>query len=251
LVTTYSGKIGTLFSKPPMGELAHLNLAYYQRHSDLVQALHVAAQPIMVMAGYDPSPDDKVGLSVNNAICTGPRGESEIYYVEPSTSAFDAQRSELEALANSIRSLGLAILTEEKSGVESAKAKALDRLDSNSILSVISIDLERSLQQAFNYAGEYMGIEPPVVAIDRDFDVEPIDGNMMTAINTLYQGGLLDQETALRILERGELFDDTINIEEVIDRAEMETEAKLEQDMARFEIEAQAAADNASPASED
>jgi hypothetical protein len=245
LVTTYSGKVGTLFSKPPMLELAHLNLAYFQRHSDLIQALHVAAQPIMVMAGYDPSPDDKVGLSVNNAICTGPRGESEIYYVEPSVSSFDSQRAELEGLADSIRSLGLAILTEEKSGVESAKAKALDRLDSNSILSVISKDLEKTLQQAFDLAGQYMGIEPPVVSLDRDFDVEPIDGQMMTAINTLYQGGLLDQETALRILDRGELFDDTIEVEDILDRAEIEAEAKLEQDMARLESETQIAQANA------
>jgi hypothetical protein len=227
-----------------MAELAHLNLAYYQRHSDLVQALHIAAQPILVMAGYDPSPDDKVGLSVNNAILTGPRGESEIYYVEPSVSSFESQRAELEGLANSIKSLGLAILTEEKSGVESAKAKALDRLDSNSILAVISKDVEKTLQQAFDLAGKYMGIEPPVVSLDRDFDVEPIDGQMMASINTLYQGGLLDHETALRILDRGELFDDTIEVEDVLDRAEIEAEAKLEQDMARLEGEAQIAQAN-------
>ena len=242
LVTTYSGKVGALFSQPPMAELAHLNLAYFQRHSDLVQALHIAAQPIMVMAGYDPSPDDKVGLSVNNAICTGPRGESEIYYVEPSVSSFESQRAELEGLANSIKSLGLAILTEEKSGVESAKAKALDRLDSNSILSVISKDLEKALQQAFDFAGEYVGIEPPVVSLDRDFDVEMIDGQMMAAINTLYQGGLLDQETALRILDRGELFDDTNEIEDILDRAEIEAEAKLEQDMSTLEMQTEIAA---------
>ena len=151
----------------------------------------------------------------------------------------------MEGLANSIKSLGLAILTEEKSGVESAKAKALDRLDSNSILSVISKDLEKALQQAFDLAGQYMGIEPPVVSIDRDFDVEPIDGQMMTSINTLYQGGLLDQETALRILERGELFDDTVTVEDILDRAEMEAEAKLEQDMARLEGETLIAQANA------
>jgi hypothetical protein len=245
LVTTYSGKVGTLFSKPPMAELAHLNLAYYQRHSDLVQALHIAAQPILVMAGYDPSPDDKVGLSVNNAILTGPRGESEIYYVEPSVSSFDSQRAELEGLANSIKSLGLALLTEEKSGVESAKAKALDRLDSNSILSVISKDVEKTLQQAFDLAGKYMGIEPPVVSLDRDFDIEMVDGQMMTAVNTLYQGGLLDHETALRILQRGELFDDGVTVEDILDRAEIEAEAKLEQDMARLESETLIAQANA------
>jgi hypothetical protein len=246
LVTTYGGqKLGALYSKPPMLELAHLNLAYYQRHSDLVQALHIAAQPILVMAGYDPSPDDRVGLSVNNAIITGPRGESEIYYVEPSVNSFDSQRAELEGLANAIKSLGLAILTEEKSGVESAKAKGLDRLDSNSILSGISIQLEQALQQAFDLAGQYLNMEPPVVSIDRDFEIEMADAPLLGAVNTLFASSLLDRETALRILQRGELFDDTIEVEDILDRAEIEAEAKLEQDMARLETEAEIAAANA------
>jgi hypothetical protein len=245
LVTTYSGKIATLMSNPPMGELAQLSLAYYRVHSDLQQALHVAAQPILVMAGYDPSPDDRVGLSVNNAIITGPRGESEIYYVEPSVSSFDSQRAELEGLANAIKSLGMAILTEEKSGVESGKAKALDRLDSNSLLSVVSVNLERTLQQSFDMAAAYMGTEPPVVSLDRDFDLAEADAQMLGAVNTLFTSGLLDQETALRILQRGELFDDTVEIEEVMARAETEQLESMEQDMARMEGEAKIAAANA------
>ena len=245
LVTCYSDKVSTLMSNPPMGELAQLNLAYYRVHSDLQQALHVAAQPILVMAGYDPSPDDKVGLSVNNAILTGPRGEAEIYYVEPSVSSFDSQRAELEGLADAIKSLGMAILTEEKSGVESGKAKALDRLDTNSLLSVVSLNLERALQQSFDMAAAYMGMEPPVVSLDRDFDVEQVDGQMMTAVNTLFTSGLLDQETALGILKRGELFDDTVEIEEIMARAETEQLESMEQEMSKLEMQTEIAAKTA------
>jgi len=242
LVTTYSGKIATLMSTPPMGELAQLSLAYYRVHSDLQQALHVAAQPILVLKGWDDQ-SDPVGMSVNNALAMPPEGDAK--YVEPASSAFDAQREELEGLANAIKSLGMAILTEEKSGVESGKAKALDRLDSNSLLSVVSVNLERTLQQSFDMAAAYMGMEPPVVSLDRDFDVETVDGQMMTAVNTLFSSALLDRETALRILQRGELFDDTIEVEDILDRAEIEAEAKLEQDMARLETEAEIAAANA------
>jgi hypothetical protein len=212
-----------------MAELAHLNLAYAQRHSDLIQALHIAAQPLLILKGFDDQADP-VGLSVNNALLLPPEGDAK--YVEPASSAFDAQRAELEALASAIKSLGLAVLREEKNGVESGKAKALDRLDSNSMLAVLSKDLEQTLQEAFNLAGQYMGMEPPTVVIDRDFDVEPLDGSMLTAINTLYQGGLLDQETALRILERGELFDDSIDVEEILAASELEQQAGIEQSMA-------------------
>jgi len=120
----------------------------------------------------------------------------------------------------------------------------LDRLDSNSLLSVVSVNLERTLQQSFDMAAAYMGMEPPVVSIDRDFDVAEVDGQKMAAVNTLFTSGLLDHETALRILQRGELFDDTVTVEDILDRAEIEAEAKLEQDMARLESETQIAQAN-------
>ena len=239
LVTTYSGKIATLMSSPPMGELAQLSLAYYRVHSDLQQALHVAAQPILVLKGWDDQ-SDPVGMSVNNALAMPPEGDAK--YVEPASSAFDAQRAELEGLANAIKGLGMAILTEEKSGVESGKAKALDRLDSNSLLSVVSVNLERTLQQSCDMAAAYMGMEPPVVSLDRDFEIEQVDGQMMTAVNTLFTSGLLDQETALRILERGELFDDTVEIEEIMARAETEQLESMEQEMSKLEMQTEIAA---------
>jgi hypothetical protein len=242
LVTTYSGKIATLMSSPPMGELAQLSLAYYRVHSDLQQALHVAAQPILVLKGWDDQ-SDPVGMSVNNALAMPPEGDAK--YVEPASSAFDAQRAELEGLANAIKSLGMAILTEEKSGVESGKAKALDRLDSNSLLSVVSVNLERTLQQSFDMAAAYMGMEPPVVSLDRDFDVAEADGPMLGAVNSLFTSGLLDQETALGILKRGELFDDTVEIEEIMARAETEQLESMEQEMSKLEMQTEIAAKTA------
>jgi hypothetical protein len=225
-----------------MTEVAQLNLTHYQRHADLIQALHIAAQPIMVLKGWDDQ-QDPVGLSVNNALILPPEGDAK--YVEPASSAFDAQRAELEALVDEMKTLGLAVLTEQKNAAESGLAKSLDRLDSNSILAVISKDLEQTLQQAMDMAGAYMGIEPPKVAIDRDFDVQSLDAQGVASINTIYQSGLVDQETALKMLARGEMFDDSFDLEEVLAASELEQQASLEQDLALAEGQAQIAAANA------
>jgi hypothetical protein len=93
LAVTYAGKLGTLFSKPPLLDLAHLNLTHYQRHADLIHALHVAAQPILVLKAWDDQ-TDPIGLSVNNALAIPPEGDA--FYVEPVASGWDAQRQELE-----------------------------------------------------------------------------------------------------------------------------------------------------------
>jgi len=232
MVTVYGHKLGTLHSLPPLEEIAQLNLTHYQRHADLIQALHVAAQPILCLKGFDDQ-SDPVGLSVNNAILLPPEGDA--MFVEPASSAFDAQRAELDALVEEMSSLGIAILSKQKNQAESGISKALDRTDSNAILSVISKDLEQTLQVALNTAAEYAGVQPPEVVIDRDYNVEMLDGNGMTAINTLFTSGLLDQQTALELLRRGEALPDDLDIDEVMANAEAEQLQSLEQEMQKAE----------------
>jgi hypothetical protein len=63
--------------------------------------------------------------------------------------------------------------------------------------------------------------------------VETADGNLITAVNTLFTSGLLDQETALHILQRGELFDDTVTVEEIMARSETEQLKDIEMQVER------------------
>jgi hypothetical protein len=246
LAVTYAGKLGTLYSKPPLLDIAHLNLTHYQRHADLIHALHVAAQPILVLKAWDDQ-TDPMGLSVNNALAIPPEGDA--FYVEPASSAFQAQREELEALAEEIGTLGIATLTKQKNTAESGLSKSLDRVDSNSMLAVISKDLEQTLQQALDWAAEFAGVQAPVVAIDRDFDVAAMEPTEITAVNSLFTSGLLDQETALTLLKRGELLPEDLDVEQVMASAELEQQKVAEQDLAMVEGQAKiAAADASQPA---
>jgi BMFP domain-containing protein YqiC len=236
LSVTYGGKMGTLHSKPPLLDIAHLNLTHYQRHADLIHALHIAAQPMLVLKGWDDL-SDPAGLSVNNALVLPPEGDA--FYVEPASSAFDAQRAELEALAEEISTLGIATLTKQKNTAESGLSKSLDRVDSNSMLALISKDLEQTLQQSLDWAAEFAGVQAPVVSLDRDFDVAAMEGQEISAINALFTSGLLDQRSALDLLKRGELLGDDFDVEEAMEAAEQEELASLEQEISKVEAQAQ------------
>ena len=45
-------------------------------------------------------------------------------------------------------------------------------------------NLEQKLQKAFNLSAEYVGIEPPEVKISRDFDIERLIGQDITALTS-------------------------------------------------------------------
>lgn len=214
LVTVYSNREGNLLSKPPLLEVAQLNIAYAQRFCDYHHSIHVGASPILVLRGFDPDSDSDLGLSVNSAILLPPDGGAE--YVEPTSDAFDAQLKCLAALEDQISRLGINTLTTQNLTNAAAESKRMDRIDSDSIMAVISGDLERSITEMLTIAGEYIGIEPPTVSIPRDYENRLLDGNQITAYLQLFMQGAISQETLLTILQQGEVLPSTIDILEEI-----------------------------------
>jgi hypothetical protein len=203
LVTVYAGKTDTMTSKPPLLDIAYLNLAHFQRQADLIHSLHVASQPLLVMEGWDDQTKD-TAISVNYAMATQPG--NKIYYVEPAASAFEAQAAEIQELQSQMATLGISTLSQQKFVAESADARRLDRVDTNSMLSMVSLDLEQKVQKAFNLSADYLGLEPPEIKISRDFDIERLIGQDITALTSLFDQQVIDREEFRDILVQGEVL---------------------------------------------
>ena len=203
LVSVYSGKTDTLASKPPLLDIAYLNLAHFQRQADLIHSLHVASQPMLVLEGWDDQTKD-MAISVNYAMATQPG--NKVYYVEPASSAFEAQTNEIQELQLQMATLGISTLSQQKFVAESADARRLDRVDTNSMLSMVSLELEQKLQKVFNLSADYLGIEPPEVKISRDFDIERLIGQDITALTSLFDQKVIDREEFRDILVQGEVL---------------------------------------------
>ena len=203
LVSVYSGKTDTLASKPPLLDIAYLNLAHFQRQADLIHSLHVASQPMLVLEGWDDQTKD-MSISVNYAMATQPG--NKVYYVEPASSAFEAQTNEIQELQVQMATLGISTLSQQKFVAESADARRLDRVDTNSMLSMVSLELEQKLQKVFNLSANYLGIEPPEVKISRDFDIERLIGQDITALTSLFDQNVIDREEFRDILVQGEVL---------------------------------------------
>ena len=203
LVSVYSGKTDTLASKPPLLDIAYLNLAHFQRQADLIHSLHVASQPMLVLEGWDDQTKD-MSISVNYAMATQPG--NKVYYVEPASSAFEAQTNEIQELQLQMATLGISTLSQQKFVAESADARRLDRVDTNSMLSMVSLELEQKLQKVFNLSANYLGMEPPEVKISRDFDIERLIGQDITALTSLFDQKVIDREEFRDILVQGEVL---------------------------------------------
>ena len=246
LVTVYSNRLATLVSRPPLLEVANLNIAYCQRFTDYHHSIHVGAQPIFCLKGFDPDSSNELGLSVNTAVLLPPDGDA--MYVEPTSDAYEAQLKCLQTLEEQISSLGISTLAKQNITNAAAEAKRLDRIDTDSIMSIISEDLQSAIEEVIRIAAEYAGKEPPEsVTIPKDYENRLLDGNQITAMLQLQMQNQISQKTLLRILQEGEVLPPYVDVDDEILQTRDEMEEKMELQMDQLEAEAKIQMENAPP----
>jgi hypothetical protein len=163
---------------------------------------------MLVLEGWDDQTKD-LAISVNYALAMQPGNKA--YYVEPASSAFEAQSNEIKELQMQMATLGISTLSQQKFVAESADARRLDRVDTNSMLSMVSMDLQETLQNAFNLAANYLQLEPPKVYVSRDFDIDRLIGQDITALTTLFTQQVIDREEFRDILRHGEILSNGVS----------------------------------------
>jgi hypothetical protein len=222
VVPIYSNRRGVLISQPGLLDIANLNITHYQRQSDLIHALHIAAMPTLVLEGYSQDSSEAT-IGVNYALGMEPGHKA--YYVQSDATSFDAQMNELQSLEGQMSTLGITKLFGQKFVAESAEAKRIDQAQSNSVLAIISQELESALNQAFKLAAQYVGMEPPVITIDRDFDYYRLIGQDVAVLAQLNESGKISDETLLKILQHGEILPEDVKIVDELERIQqMEVE---------------------------
>ena len=105
--------------------------------------------PILVLKGWDDTDNGEIALSANSALVMGP--DSDAKYVEPASQAFEAQQNFITELESQMQNLGIATLFNQSFTAETAEARAMERSDSDSMLSVVAQDLEKALQMRWTW----------------------------------------------------------------------------------------------------
>ena len=211
----YSNRIGVLESRPPLADIAELNLKAYQVQSDLDNQLHISAVPMLAIYGFPQSAEEiSAGPGEAMALPEGARAE----YIEPSGNSYDAQFNRLDQIANQINELGLAAVLGQKLSAETAEAKRIDRSQGDSTMMVIAQQMQDMIDNCLRFHAEYM--QQPVAGssfINRDFLGSRLEPQEIQSLLQLYTAGTITQETLLNQLSAGEVLGDEFNVEEEIE----------------------------------
>lgn len=212
----YAKRLGYLVSKPPMIQLAKLNVRHYQLSSDLDHALNVAAYPQMVMSGVDLQNTGHVTVGVGEALVLE-NPEAKVFWLSPPTASFDPLSQRLDEIEGQLMTLAIAPLIGPKDYGESGISKQLDRVHGNSELGLISVALEDALNTALSYHADYIRQPAPKLTLSKDFDGILIDPSRIQVLSALQQNGQITLETLLNLLKQGEVLGDNFDVNAEID----------------------------------
>jgi hypothetical protein len=212
----YSNRTGFMESRPPLEDIAELNLKTYQIQSDLDNQLHISAVPMLAFYGF-PSSAEEVSAGPGEAIAFPAEGRAE--YIEPGGTSFQYQFKRLEALALQINELGLSAVLGQKLTAETAEAKRINRSQGDSTMMVIAQNMQDMIDNCLQFHAQYLGQNEAAGSshVNRDFMGTRLDPQEINSLLQLYTAGTITQETLLQQLSDGEVLGDDFDVEEELD----------------------------------
>ena len=211
----YSNRVGVLESRPPLADIAELNLKAYQVQSDLDNQLHISAVPMLAIYGF-PQSAEEISAGPGEALALPETARSE--YIEPGGNSYDAQFRRLDQIASQINELGLAAVLGQKLSAETAEAKRIDRSQGDSTMMVIAQQMQDLIDNCLQFHAKFMQQSQAGSSfINRDFLATRLEPQEIQALLQLYTAGTITQETLLNQLSAGEVLGDEFNVEEEIE----------------------------------
>ena len=211
----YANRVNFMESRPPMEDIAELNLKAYQIQSDLDNQLHISAVPMLAFFGF-PQTSEEVSAGPGEAIAFPSDGKAE--YIEPDGKSFNAQFERLDRLEKQINTLALASILGQKLSAETAESKRIDRSQGDSTMMVVAQQVQDLIDNCLLFHANYLGSnEAGSSFVNRDFLAARLDPQEIGSLLQLYTAGTITQETLLKQLESGEVLGDEFDVEEELE----------------------------------
>ena len=184
IVTYYASREGFLDAKPPLEDLAHLNIRHWQSMSDQINILTVVRFPMLAVAGATDQSGDAMRIGPRQLLATkDPNGR--FYYIEHEGKAIDSGWTELENLEKQMESYGATFLRRDP-GNQTATGRALDSAEAVSPLQDMTMRFIDAVNNALAVHAYWMSLpDGGTVTITTDFGPEEVtkeDASLLTEL---------------------------------------------------------------------
>lgn len=206
VVPFYSGEpisVGEI--KPPLIDLAYLNVAHWQSYADQQNILSVCRFPMLAASGVESS-DEVIAVGPNQVLVTE-SPDAEYYFVEHTGQAVEAGRKHIQDLEEKMSKFGADWLN-QRPAYESATGRAIDQQESLSQLQSIITLFKDAMETVLDFHAKWLGEKDGgSIIIRSDMGPKGYESAELMLLFTLYRAGLLTAERMVAELQRRGVID--------------------------------------------
>lgn len=192
-------RLGEMRVRPPLADLAQLQIELYQALSRQDEVLTFASSPMLTANGLAPPQDGEpiaVGpKTILYAPGTGEGANPSWDYINPNPANIEQIRSHATSIVTDMRRLGMQPLTPQ-SGTPTATGQSIEAAKAHSAVQAWALGLKDALEQAWVFTCEWLGEATEVeVAVSTDFSVVPFAQAPLTALKDARAAKDISQRT--------------------------------------------------------
>ncbi|WP_417786747.1 DUF4055 domain-containing protein [Stutzerimonas xanthomarina] len=214
-VTFYTGRTGMMTARPPLLELAYLNVKHWQSQSDQDNLLHVARVPLLFMF----TDDEQFELVISSGSATRMPKDGDAKYVEHTGAAITAGRESLQDLIEEMRMAGAKLLQKEKQQTKTATQANEEAAQELSPLARMASQFADALAQMLQVMADYLGLgDGGMVEMRGNFDQDWAPEVSVPQLLQMANSGKLSDETLFAEMQRRGIISDEYDWQEELER---------------------------------
>lgn len=216
--------------KPPLLDLALVNISLYRTSADLENGRHVAGIPTPWAAGFEQSSggDEGTGgkakmLLGANVAWSSPDPKAKCGFLEFTGEGLGALDKAMEQKKSEMAALGAKMLQPDAAQAEAYETVAVRAAAEASALLSITVACTQTLTAVLQWVAWWNGTAPTLQEIDEatagielntEFVVMSLPGDVITALLGLYNAGAVSFESLFWKLQQGEIIPPEADAEE-------------------------------------
>ena len=213
----------TSVEKPPLLDLAKVNISHFRSEVDLEHGTHFTALPTPYVTGYQGESSEKLKIG-STAVWVINDPSAKVGFLEFSGAGLSTLENRIAVKEKRMSILGARLLLDEKKTAEATETLQMRKSGENAVLTSVAATISEGIVSflkdiAFfeNIAGENL-----IYEINTDYNLTMIEPQLLAQIIAGIQSGDIPNEVLYDALLKGELMPETIQSYE-------DYQAKIEQ----------------------
>lgn len=206
--------------KPPLYDLAMMNIHHYQIMADYYNGLHKVTMPTGYITGYTPSDDededDEITLG-GDVFITEENPEAKFGMLSYAGEGMQHTKDGIDKIENLIAGIFMKSIAPDKKTSETAESAYVHRSGENARLATFARNVSEQLSQLIEWYAEWSNYKGAVeIHLNYDYETMTLDPNIINSIANISGQGKFPLYCVFYILKQQELIDPDMNFDDFI-----------------------------------